>query len=267
MFIGAVELSQAITVDRRVTQIASSTADLVARLSPRIGRRQRHPPERDHRHHEGRRLHHGALRRKAAENRPAQRLVLAHQRDHDQAAWSCTYNGTGSTLSCACSNTTYSMPANLVTTLDSVVISEVTYNYKPLVFDYFMKSLGSSGGPAGTHLMRRRSTSSRGRRRSIFCRPTTRPAPRPHSPDRVAVGCRRRSVAAELWPAAAGTCALRLQTHRLPGRCLNRRLQLPNEANFHLCWWPDKIKRGMGTLPPGTPWDVGRRTRRSSCAS
>jgi Flp pilus assembly protein TadG len=29
MFIGAVELSQAITVDRRVTQVASSTADLV----------------------------------------------------------------------------------------------------------------------------------------------------------------------------------------------------------------------------------------------
>lgn len=31
MFIGTVELSQAITVDRRVTQVASSTADLVAR--------------------------------------------------------------------------------------------------------------------------------------------------------------------------------------------------------------------------------------------
>ncbi len=31
MFVGTVELSQAITVDRRVSQIASSTADLVAR--------------------------------------------------------------------------------------------------------------------------------------------------------------------------------------------------------------------------------------------
>ncbi len=31
MFIGTVELSQAITVDRRVTQVASTTADLVAR--------------------------------------------------------------------------------------------------------------------------------------------------------------------------------------------------------------------------------------------
>ena len=30
MFIGAMEMSQAITVDRRVTQIAGSTADLIA---------------------------------------------------------------------------------------------------------------------------------------------------------------------------------------------------------------------------------------------
>ncbi len=36
MFIGAVELSQAITVDRRVTQVASSTADLVARKETSI---------------------------------------------------------------------------------------------------------------------------------------------------------------------------------------------------------------------------------------
>src|SRR5207244_5254619 len=36
MFIGAVELSQAIMVDRRVTQIAGSTADLVARAETTI---------------------------------------------------------------------------------------------------------------------------------------------------------------------------------------------------------------------------------------
>ena len=36
MFIGAVEVSQAITVDRRVTQVASSTADLVARAEKKF---------------------------------------------------------------------------------------------------------------------------------------------------------------------------------------------------------------------------------------
>jgi Flp pilus assembly protein TadG len=36
MFIGAVGLGQAITVDRRVTQVANSTADLVARAQKQI---------------------------------------------------------------------------------------------------------------------------------------------------------------------------------------------------------------------------------------
>jgi Flp pilus assembly protein TadG len=36
MFVGAVELSQAVTVDRRVTQSASSVADLVARKETKI---------------------------------------------------------------------------------------------------------------------------------------------------------------------------------------------------------------------------------------
>ena len=40
MFIGAVELSQAITVDRRVTQVASSTADLVARAEKQISQNE-----------------------------------------------------------------------------------------------------------------------------------------------------------------------------------------------------------------------------------
>ena len=36
MFIGAVELSQALTTDRRVTQVANATADLVARSESKI---------------------------------------------------------------------------------------------------------------------------------------------------------------------------------------------------------------------------------------
>ena len=40
---------------------------------------------------------------------------------------------------CSCSNTTYTIPANLLSTNDSVVVAEVTYNYTPLIFDYFLK--------------------------------------------------------------------------------------------------------------------------------
>ena len=41
---------------------------------------------------------------------------------------------------------------------------------------------------------------------------------------------------------------------------------IAERADFHLCWHPPR-SRGIGQLPPGTPWDAGRRTRRSSCAS
>ncbi len=153
MFIGAVELSQAITVDRRVTQVASSTADLVARFSPASGAANGIPQSEI-----SDIVKVGGYIISPYDRNPL-KIVLRSVSSSPTSAtttkqqWSCTYNGTGGTLSCACSNTTYSLPPNLVTTLDSVVISEVTYNYKPLVFDYFMKSLGSSGGPAGTHLM------------------------------------------------------------------------------------------------------------------
>jgi hypothetical protein len=38
-----------------------------------------------------------------------------------------------------------------VTTNDSVVVSEVTYNYKPLIFDFFMKQ--AAGGSSGTYTL------------------------------------------------------------------------------------------------------------------
>jgi len=60
----------------------------------------------------------------------------------------CTYNGTGTTLSCSrTNNTTATAPADLVSTNDAVILSQVTYAYKPLVFDDFMKrNYASSSG-------------------------------------------------------------------------------------------------------------------------
>jgi Flp pilus assembly protein TadG len=154
MFIGAVELSQAITADRRVTQIASSTADLVARFSPASGQPN------------GISLSEitditkvGGYIMAPYDKSPLKIVLRSVQSSPTSAtatkeAWICTYSGAGNTLTCSCSDTTYSLPPNLVTTLDSVVISETTYNYKPLVFDYFMKSMGTGGGPSGTHLLK-----------------------------------------------------------------------------------------------------------------
>jgi Flp pilus assembly protein TadG len=154
MFIGAVELSQAITVDRRVTQIASSTADLVARFSPNPGQPNGIPQSEIADISKV-----GGYIMAPYDKNPLQIVLRSVQSSPTSAtatkqAWICTYSGLGNTLSCSCTDTTYSLPPNLVTTLDSVVVSETTYNYKPLVFDYFMKSIGTGGGPSGTHLLK-----------------------------------------------------------------------------------------------------------------
>ena len=81
----------------------------------------------------------------------AQRHLLASERDHHQA---CTYKGLDKSQSCACSNTLKSIPPNLLTTNDSVVVAEVSYGYKPLIFDFFMqRAAGGSKSEAGAYAL------------------------------------------------------------------------------------------------------------------
>ena len=140
MFVGAVELSQAITVDRRVTQVASSAADLVARADKSISQTEITDIMRV-----------GSYLLKPYNALPLQIVVRNVSSSPANAAitkqsWSCSYNGTGQTQTCACSNTAFTLPANLVTTNDSVVVAQVTYAYVPLIFNTFMKNaFGGSG--------------------------------------------------------------------------------------------------------------------------
>jgi hypothetical protein len=46
------------------------------------------------------------------------------------------------------------VPANLVTTNDTLVMSEVAYGYKPRMFDYFLKKAFGASGSAGTYTLR-----------------------------------------------------------------------------------------------------------------
>jgi Flp pilus assembly protein TadG len=133
MFVGAVELSQAITVDRRVTQIAASTADLVARAENQISQSDITDIMKA-----------GSFIMAPYSQNPLQIVIRELQSSTTSAttvkqSWTCTYNGTGSTLGCTCTNSTATAPANLMTTNDAVVVSSVTYAYKPLVFDYFFR--------------------------------------------------------------------------------------------------------------------------------
>jgi Flp pilus assembly protein TadG len=133
MFVGAVEMSQAITVDRRVTQVAGSTADLVARASKTISQSE-----------VGDIMRVGSYIMKPYSATPI-RIVLRNVTSSPSNAsttkqsWICTYNGTGGTQTCECTNTNYTLPSNMVTTNDSVVVAEVTYDYVPLVFNYIMQ--------------------------------------------------------------------------------------------------------------------------------
>jgi Flp pilus assembly protein TadG len=153
LFVGAIELSQAITVDRRVTQVASSTADLVARKETTISNNEISDI-----------LRIGGFIMAPYDRTPLQvviRNVSSSSKDATttKQSWQCTYSGVGAnpTPTCACMNTTYTLPAGLVSTNDSVVVSEVTYTYTPILFDYFLKQgyPAGAGGP-GTYAMTER---------------------------------------------------------------------------------------------------------------
>jgi len=146
MFIGAVELSQVITVNRRVDQASSATGDLVARAETQISQSDITDIMKA-----------GSYILLPYSQNPLKivvRNVTTSPTDATAAkqSWSCTFNGTGSALSCTCSNTAYVLPTGLAGTNDSVVTSQTTYDYKPLVFDYFM-SKGGGASSTGTYAL------------------------------------------------------------------------------------------------------------------
>ncbi|MEZ5845013.1 MAG: TadE/TadG family type IV pilus assembly protein [Hyphomicrobiaceae bacterium] len=130
LFIGAVEFSQAISADRRVTQVASSTADLVARARSTtkaelegildIASKLMPAPTYD----------------------PTQLKItlVSVEADINNAAttkvgWSCKYNGGVNSYS---NGQAYSLPSGVVEKGDSVIVAEVEYNYVAPIFNEFL---------------------------------------------------------------------------------------------------------------------------------
>ena len=128
LFVGAVEFSQAITVDRRVTQVASSTADLVARQTSvttstmdgymQIISQLMTP-------YSSSLLKLTVLNVYATTANPTNYLIC----------WSYPYNGGTGTYS---NGGTYALPTGVVSGGTSVIVAEVQYNYQPLIFHYFI---------------------------------------------------------------------------------------------------------------------------------
>jgi Flp pilus assembly protein TadG len=130
LFMGSVEFSQALTVDRRVTQIASSAADLVAREKSitttevdgimQIVNHLMSP-------YDSSRLRVTLLNVYSAMNNAADTRVC----------WSYNHNGGVNTYA---DNQTYSMPSGILGKGSSAIVTEVSYDYQPLIFNYFIES-------------------------------------------------------------------------------------------------------------------------------
>jgi Flp pilus assembly protein TadG len=143
MFIGAVELSQAITVDRRVTQVASSTADLVARAEKQISHTEIGDITKV-----------GGYILEPYSQTPLEiplRNVTSSPANATttKQSWSCTYKGLDKTQTCVCSNTIKSTPAQPAHQQRRRRGRRSPHGYKPPIFDYFMKR-AAGGASSGT---------------------------------------------------------------------------------------------------------------------
>jgi Flp pilus assembly protein TadG len=139
LFVGSVEFSQAITIDRRVAQVASSTADLVAR------EKSTNPT-----HVAGimQIIEHLMRPYDPARLRVTVLNVVADINDETVTTVCWSYNHNGGAVTKA-NGEPYPLPVGLVERGNSVVVAEVTYDYaasggsdfQPRIFSYFLESV------------------------------------------------------------------------------------------------------------------------------
>ncbi len=137
LFIGVVEMSQAVTVNRRVTQVGSTAGDLVARFASNITTTNISDIMR--------------VSSYLMSPYPTTRMKIdvsvvsssATSATDTKQKWICSFDSSVSAtaVNCTCPNTTYNLPATgMVTTVDSVVVADISYGYKPNLLDLFMKN-------------------------------------------------------------------------------------------------------------------------------
>lgn len=136
LFAGTIEFSQALTVDRRVTQAASSTADLIAR-APNSGLTAEQV-DRDLRiidqliaPYELERLYVKVMS-VIAQGTPGNPSALSYTVDWSRDNRAGTPHPRGESFN--------DIPQGLLVAGESVIVSEARYNYTPLIFSYFIRS-------------------------------------------------------------------------------------------------------------------------------
>ncbi len=155
MFIGSVEMSQAVSIDRRTSQVAASTSDLVARIEGGIT--------------EGEMLDIAKIGSWLIKPYNTTKLKInlslisiplcpgggtcptgdpSASDPNIKTRWTCAYDSaSANAINCTCQNTQYTMPSSgLIKYGDAVIVSDVEYKYTPLVFDFFMKNAQPGAG-------------------------------------------------------------------------------------------------------------------------
>jgi Flp pilus assembly protein TadG len=128
MFFGAVELSVAITTERRVAQVAGSAGDLVARADRTINVSEVTDI-----------MQIGSYMLDAASIAPL-RIEISNVTSsptdpkNTTEAWRCVFVGGTLQTNCSCTSVRFDIPEGLIGANDSVVVAKATYAYTPLGF-------------------------------------------------------------------------------------------------------------------------------------
>jgi hypothetical protein len=136
MFFGAIELSFAVTTERRVAQVAGSTGDLVARADRTINVSEVTDI-----------MQIGTYLLDTASIAPL-RVEISNvtssptDRRSTTEAWRCVFVGGTQQTTCTCPNVRFDIPEGLIGTNDSVVVVKATYAYKPLGFGKILSEDG-----------------------------------------------------------------------------------------------------------------------------
>ena len=117
MYIGAVEFSDALTVDRRVTSVASSTADLTAQSEEVTSGMVQD-------------IFTAATSIMTPYSATPISIVLssvaADENNDTTVDWSCAHNGSPRSQ-----GSSFQLPTGLTQPFSSIIVAEVTYNYTP----------------------------------------------------------------------------------------------------------------------------------------
>ena len=122
MYIGAVEFSHALTVDRRVTAVASAASDLVAQTDEITS-------------NEVQDIFTASTSIMSPYTAAPISIVLtsvvADENNDTTVAWSCALNGAAHST-----GSSYTLPGGLTQAFSSVIVAEVSYSYQPPIGHY-----------------------------------------------------------------------------------------------------------------------------------